>query len=77
MGDCDIAELTEVSKDFAAIPAGQREAMNTFLLAFIASQHGGSMDVATLIANAKCFVCLQAGEHRALQTSLICEILNS
>lgn len=65
----DINELQESSKCFTCLKPGQRDYVETYLLAVAA---GGSLDPNTLLAQAQelCFDCLTDGQRETVNTYL-------
>jgi len=70
--DCDVQSLSTAAKCFECLSQGQKEAINTYLLAVRA---GGSTDPNVLLEQAKCFTCLNVLELKQIQAYLLCSLL--
>jgi hypothetical protein len=70
--DCTVESLSAAAKCFDCLSQGQKESINTYLLAVRA---GGSTDPTVLLEQAKCFTCLNTAELKQVQTYLLCQIL--
>lgn len=79
MAVCNIQDLFDAAKCFAAIPRSQIPAVQTALLCAILQARNpvATCDVQSLMSDSACFFNLPSFMLEAIQTQLMCEILQA